>query len=57
MFVLKLKLMAECVGNSLKNADSLLGNFWADAVTGKNSDIQEHAEVSLMEGLSQCTVI
>ena len=49
--------MAEYFGDGLKNQDGLLGNFWTNAVAGENSDLQEHEEVSLTEGLSRCTMI
>jgi hypothetical protein len=57
IFVLELKLMAECIGNGLQNKDSLCSDFGADAVARENGEIQEHAGISLMEGVSRCTII
>jgi hypothetical protein len=37
--MLELKLVAECIGDSLQNCDGLFGDFGADAVAGEDGQV------------------
>ena len=45
MFALRAKFVTEGIRNCLEYPDCLLGNFGADAVAGKDGEVQEHAEL------------
>jgi hypothetical protein len=49
VFAPELELMVECFGYRFQDPDCLVGDFGAYAVAGEDSQVQEHAGVSLME--------
>ena len=49
--------MAKCVGNGLQNKNGLLGDFWADSVTGEDREVQKHAGISLIESAFMLQVL